>query len=220
MRIKIDPDQPEPGLLARAAQILREGGLVVFPTDTLYGLGADPFNSQAVARAAQIKGRDAADPFPLLAADEKQARGLCADWPSAAQRLARRFWPGALTLVLSADLSGGCAGIDPRLLNQRGCIALRVPANAAARGLIKLLGRPLVGTSANLSGNAGALDPQLIERELGAGVELILDAGVLPSNPGSSVVALCNPSPKILRNGAIDPSLITDALREIQDGAI
>ena len=181
----------------RAAEVLRGGGLVVYPTETFYGLGALLASAQAVARLALAKLRPEGKPLPLVAADLAMARTVAAAFPPLAERLAARFWPGPLTLVVPA-----APGLPPEVTGD-GTVGVRVPGSALARDLSRLAGGPLTSTSANLSGGPpvtrpGDLDPGLLSR-----VEAVLDGGTVPGGLPSTVVALEAGGPRLLRPGAV-----------------
>src|SRR5262245_53295018 len=171
-RVAIDASQPSAAILAEAAAILLAGGVVAMPTDTLYGLAADPFSAGAIARVFAVKGRPADRAMPLVAADAAQVVTQIGPLPDIAQRLVAAYWPGPLTLLvtrpssISGDVTGG-----------RDEIGVRVPAHTVTRELCRVCGRLLTATSANLSGAPPSNDPDEIERALGDRVDLLLDAG-------------------------------------------
>jgi len=195
------------GALAEAVAVLKGGGLVVYPSDTVYGLGAAASDECAVARAFAVKGRFTEKALSLLLADVGDMARLCAEVPATAKLLAERFWPGPLTLVLrrspafqSAALGGGDN------------VALRVPDHPFLRDLIRAVGEPITGTSANRSGRPSCRTATEVERELGDAIDLIIDGG--PSRVGreSTVVDITPDTPKILRKGAISRREIERAL--------
>ena len=184
--------------LAEAVAVLKSGGLVVYPSDTVYGLAAAASDERAAARAFVVKGRDVEKALSLLLADAADLEHLCAEVPLLARVLADRYWPGPLTLVLrrspdfhSAALGGGDT------------VAVRVPDHPFLRELIRALGEPITGTSANRSGRPACRSAQETERELGDAVELIIDGGPSGIGPESTVVDLTSGLPLILREGAI-----------------
>jgi L-threonylcarbamoyladenylate synthase len=196
--LRVDPDDPEPALVEQAAALLRAGELVVYPTDTLYALGAIASDGRAAARVRAAKGRDDRKPLPLVAADLDQARALCAEWPANAEKLAARFWPGPLTLVVSS-----APHVPPQVTAGAGTVAVRVPGLVLARRLCAAAGAPLVSTSANLSGAAAPLTCEEAVAAVGAAVALAIDGG--PGRPApSTVVDLTADEPRLLRAGAID----------------
>jgi L-threonylcarbamoyladenylate synthase len=184
--------------VARAARLLAAGGLVAFPTETVYGLGADATNGEAVARLYDAKGRPKFNPLIAHVADAEAARRL-ARFEAAAERLAAAFWPGPLTLVLPrradcpvAELA--TAGLDT--------IAVRVPAHQVARDILTAFGRPVVAPSANRSGHVSPTTAQHVLADLRGRIELIVDGGPAPMGLESTIVA-CLGEPVLLRPGAL-----------------
>lgn len=193
--------------IATAARILAEGGLVAFPTDTVYGVGAHVFQPDAVERiyVAKIRPRDKAIPILLARADDLPlvAEGIT----ETAWLLAERFWPGGLTLVLPRKDN------VPDIVSAGGpTVAVRVPDHPVFLALIAALGAPLAGTSANLSGRPSPVTAQEVEAELGGRIELILDGGRCPGGTPSTVLDLTADPPTILRAGAIGVEEIEAAL--------
>lgn len=192
---------------AEIAAAARAGGVILLPTDTLYGLGADPRSPAAIARVLRIKGRDPAKPLPVLLA----ARGLlprfAAAVPARWEPLLRRFWPGPLTLLFPAR-----PDLPPGIRSPAGEVALRVPGSALCRAVLRAAGGALTGTSANRSGRAGAADAREALRSL-AGIALAVDAGTLPPSPASTIVGLGpEGGVRVLRAGAVSRGEIEDAL--------
>jgi L-threonylcarbamoyladenylate synthase len=188
--------------------ILEKGGVIAFPTDTVYGLGADAFNSGAVERIYGIKNRPNHQQLPLLIADTSQLTAVAGEIPGIAWFLAERFWPGGLTLVLpKAD------SLPPHLA--RGpSIALRVPNHPVCLALIQHLGNPIIGTSANISGQAPALTAYEVEQQLGGKIDLIINGGRCPGIKESTLVDVSSPEPVILRRGIIPAYEIDNAYKE------
>ncbi len=184
--------------LQTAVKILREGGLVAYPTDTVYGLGADAFNERAVERVYEVKGRPEGMPLPLLLADVSQISQVAVDISDLAWRLAERFLPGALTLVLHSD-----PRIPRRVTAGGDTIAVRVPDHPVPRALIHSLGSPITGTSANLSGMPSITSADEVARQLGAKVDLIISYGGCYKGKESTIVDTTGSRPRILRQGAI-----------------
>ena len=197
-RVAIDAHQPDASVLEEAATVIRGGGIVAVPTDTLYGLAADPFSAAAVERVFAIKARSAERALPLIAADIKQIEDRLGPLPPAGQRLAAAYWPGPLTLLvrrpstLASDVTGG--------LDQ---VGVRVPAHAVARELCRVCGGPLTATSANLSGAPASADPDEVARTMGEGVGLLLDAGPTAGGPPSTIVDVSGRAIRLVRPGAI-----------------
>jgi L-threonylcarbamoyladenylate synthase len=196
-RLFVDPEFPQRDALQEAAKWIRAGGVVAIPTDTLYGLAADPFCADAVARVFAVKGRDAAQPLPLIASDTQQVALSLGPLTAVGERLSQRFWPGPLTLLVAApqtlakDVTGGT-----------GRVGVRVPANGIARAICRAAGRPLTATSGNISGQPATADPDEVERTLGAVVDLLIDAGRTPGGPPSTIVDVTADPPLLVRAGA------------------
>jgi L-threonylcarbamoyladenylate synthase len=194
--------------LRRAAELLSAGGIVAIPTESVYGLAADATNSTAVARLLEIKRR--ADPPPLIASDLIMVRELGL-LDSRAEALARRFWPGPLTLVLDAAPGGRIC--EACLLADT--IAIRIPGHAFARRLVRRCGRPLTATSANRKGQQPALTAAEVAREFQAEVELVVDLGPCPGGPPSTIARLTESGLQVLRQGAIAQQTLGDWLDRI-----
>ncbi len=181
-----------------AARLLREGGVVAIPTDTLYGLAADAFNPEAIERVFVIKERPDGMALPVLLADWEQLPAVTRELPDSARALAEAYWPGPLTLVL---LRAGA--LPPRLTAGGDTVAARVPGHPAPRELARRLGRPITGTSANIS---GAPDPQTLDelrRQVGGRVDCVVNAGPPPAGAASTIVDLTGEAPRLIREGAI-----------------
>jgi len=195
-RLRVDGSVPDPSAVARAVAVLESGRLLIYPTDTLYALGGRALDAAVVARVRAAKARAAGKPLPLVAADADQVRGLCAAWPDAARLLARRFWPGPLTLVLPA-----ARHVPSEVTAGGATIAVRVPALAVTRALCVGVGA-LVSTSANLAGEAAPMTCDEAVAAVGAKAALALDAG--PGNARSStIVDLSSDAPRLLRAGPV-----------------
>lgn len=190
---------------------LRSGGLVVFPTDTLYGLGADPGSATALGALFSLKGRADGKPVPLLLDSAERAWAFAAEVPEVARRLMERFWPGALTIVLPAS-----PRLLPAVTGPGRTVGLRVPDHPVPRALAKDLGGAVTGTSANRSGSpARWREPSEIAREFAGKVEWILWDGPSPAgreggSPGSTVVSVEGDRINLLREGEIPFRRITD----------
>lgn len=187
--------------VARCANLLAMGGIAAIPTDTLYGLAASIRQPDAVARMLQIKRRTPGSGVPILVASAAQA-GEVAEMSAESRRLARAFWPGAVTLVLPARMD-----VDRRLLGPNGTVGVRVPASGVVRDLVRLVGAPLTGTSANLHNAPPPMTAQAAADAVGRLVDMVLDGGEGGGAP-STVINLASDPPRILRAGAVDATVI------------
>lgn len=198
----------DPAAIARAVEILRGGGVIAFPTDTVYGIGAHGLIGEAVERLYAIKERPNDKSIPLLLASADDVLLAAREVPPAARALMRRYWPGALTIVLRKQphLPDAVSGTDT--------VAVRVPDHPVVRALIRALGAPLAATSANKSGRPELLDAEAIAEQLGAGLELILDGGPLHGGVPSTVMDATVEPVRVLRAGAISADQIRRAIQE------
>jgi L-threonylcarbamoyladenylate synthase len=204
--IAVDPDAPEPAALAEAAAIVRRGGLVAFATETVYGLGADATNPEAVARIFEAKGRPAFNPLIVHSDRVVSARACVAKWPADADVLERSFWPGPLTLVLTR------AEIIPDIVTAGGdTVGVRIPNHTVARRLIELAGRPIAAPSANRSTGISPSRAEHVLKDLDGKIDLVLDSG--PSGGiESTVLDLTARPPRVLRPGTITIAQLSEAL--------
>jgi L-threonylcarbamoyladenylate synthase len=197
-REHLDPLAPDPSIVAAAVEILRQGGVVAYPTDTLYGLAVDARNDDAVERLFTLKGRDAASAIALIAADMEMAeRVAAAGFGELERRLAATFWPGPLTIVVPASPAMS-AGLAPR-----GTIGVRVPAHLVARSLSAAFGDSITATSANLSGGPSPVAADEVAVALGDRIDLLLDAGPAPGGAPSTIVEVVGGRLLLHRAGAI-----------------
>jgi L-threonylcarbamoyladenylate synthase len=180
-----------------AIEVLRRGGVVVFPTDTVYGLGANPFDEQAVVKIYRIKQRPRHLALPLLLSDKSELMRVASTVPDVAWRLAGRFFPGGLTLVLSK------APLVPHTVAPGDTVAVRVPHHHIPLALIRGLGTPLIGTSANLWGRPSPVTVEEVWGQLVDKVDLVIDGGRCPGGIESTVVDVTAEVPRILRYGAV-----------------
>ncbi len=205
--ISIDPGHPDAGALGPAVAWLRQGGVVAFPTDTVYGLAVDPTSAAAVEALFDVKGRDARAALPLLAASADDVRAACGALPPDAARLAAAFWPGPLSLILDAP-----ASLAPAVHAGTGTVAVRVPAHAVARALAAAWGGLITATSANRSGrppsatraglDAIAVDPRV----------LVVDGGDAPGGAPSTIVDARGGEIRLIRAGAIAWNRVLESL--------
>lgn len=191
--------------LERAVEVLRLGGLVAFPTDTVYGVGALAFDAQAVERVYWAKQRAAEKAIPVLLGREADLEMIASSVPEMARRLASRFWPGPLTLVVLKKSN------LPQAVASGATVGARVPDHQTALALLRLAGAMAV-TSANLSGRESARTAAEVMQQLSGKVELVLDGGRTPGGIASTVVDCTRPEPKILRPGPVSLEDINSAL--------
>jgi L-threonylcarbamoyladenylate synthase len=192
--------------MERAAQIIRRGGLVAFPTETVYGLGANALDSDAIARIYRVKRRPLASPLIVHVSDEAMARTLTADWPERAQRLAARFWPGPLTLVLRK------AAIVPDLVTAGlDSVGVRVPAHPVALELIKRARVPIAAPSANRFTEISPTTAAHVRESLGDAIDMVLDGGPADVGIESTVASLRREPPMVLRPGMVSQHELEEA---------
>lgn len=193
--------------IQKAAAIINSGGLIIFPTSGLYGIGADVFNPEAVARIFAVKGRPADKPLLALISHQDMLPMLARELPPMAEHLMQRFWPGQVTFVLDAR-----AMLPAGLCSAEGKIGVRWVAHPVAAALVAAVGRPITGTSANLSGAEGCAAVDDIPDGISEGVDMLLNSGRLAGGPGSTVVDVTGEAPLILRPGAVSAEEIRAAL--------
>jgi L-threonylcarbamoyladenylate synthase len=195
---ELDPNNPPTDSMEHAAQILGSGKLVVFPTETFYGIAADSHNQSGLMRLARLKDREAVKPFPLIISSTTQLDPLVSEFSKFVQELTDLYWPGPLTLVMQAK-----PGVHPQLLSDNNGIGVRLSSWPIAAALAGALDRAITATSANLAGGPPAsqvseLDPAVIDA-----VDLILDGGPTPGGLASTVLDVRVEPPKVLRQGPI-----------------
>lgn len=190
----------DPAAIAAAVAVLCAGGLVAFPTDTVYGIAAHAYRPEAVEKLYLVKERGRDKAIPLLLGDRADAQSVARDVPRLALRLMERFWPGGLTIVLWAQ-----PHVPAIVTAGTGSVALRLPNHAVPRALARALGAPLAATSANLSGQPSPRTAADVVAGLGGRIELILDGGPCTGGVDSTVVDLTRDPPRVARAGAIPP---------------
>lgn len=205
--LKINPENPEINLIARAIHILKTGGVIAFPTETFYGLAADATNEDAVDEIFHLKGRDFSNPVALIIGNDRQLQGLVEEIPDSSRILMQTFWPGPLTLVFKASPQ-----IIPKLTAHTGKIGIRISSHPVAACLAHRLDRPITATSANFSGTPEILSPQEVIRCLGDRVDLVIDGGLSPGGKGSTILDVTLDPPVTLREGAIPTQRIREKL--------
>ena len=197
--------------LERGIHLLKRGGVIAFPTDTVYGLGACSTNSQAVERVYWVKSRPRHLALPLLLAKTSQISQIAHPVPQIAWQLAYRFLPGALTLVLPKSASA-----SDIVTGSGNTVAVRVPAHPIPLALVEGLGAPIVGTSANLSGKSPAMSADEVYSQLGTKIDLVIDGGPCSGGKESTIVDVTGETPVILREGAIS----AEAVRQVCSNVI
>lgn len=193
----------------RAIGILKDGGIVAFPTDTVYGLGGDVFNIEVAERIYMVKQRPRHLPLPVLLADSIQTASVVESVPGIARFLMKHFWPGGLTLVLPKKTS-----LPDIITAGSSKVAVRVPDHVVPLSLIRGLGEPIVGTSANISDRPSPVTAEEVEQQLGSQVDMIIDMGKCPGGLESTVVDVTGETPVILRQGVIPEKYIKRACQE------
>jgi L-threonylcarbamoyladenylate synthase len=196
--LKVNPTEPEREVIAEAAAVIRSGGLVAFPTETVYGLGADALNEAAVRRIFEVKGRPPDNPIIVHVADRDGVYLLASEVPRAAEELISRFWPGPLTLVLKrTELVPAvtCGGLET--------VAVRMPAHPVALELIREAGVPIAAPSANVSGSPSPTSAEHVLRDLGGKIEMVLDGGPAEIGVESTVIDMTVDPPELLRPGGL-----------------
>ena len=186
---------------SRAAKIVSEGGVIAFRTDTFYGLGADPFNATAVARIRELKGREENKPILLLLSDANVADRFIADRSKAFEDVARKLWPGPLTIVGVA-----VANLPSEITAGTGTVGVRVPADYDVRELVRECGGALTATSANPSGSEPARSAEEVMQYFGDFVDLVIDGGEVTATEPSTVLDVTTKPPRVVREGAIKRS--------------
>jgi L-threonylcarbamoyladenylate synthase len=204
--IEIDAESPDSEAIARSASMLRKGRVVAIPTDALYTLVADPFNLRAVSRVFRAKGRDPHRSLPLLINDTLMAEDLARDLSSRFFLLARRFWPGPLTLIVPA-----APKVPLRVTGNTGRLALRQSRSAVANALVAQLGQALISTSANISGQPTCRSGIEVFGTMDGRIDMVLDGG-LCSGGGATTVDVTEPAWRMVREGAIEEKEIAECL--------
>jgi L-threonylcarbamoyladenylate synthase len=205
--VVIDPEALTPEALERAAAAIRRGRVVAIPTDALYTLVADPFNLRAVAGVFQAKGRESHRSLPLLIGDLTMAEDLASELNNRFYILARRFWPGPLTVIVPA-----AAKVPLKVTGNTGRLALRHSRSAVANKLIAMLNQPLIATSANISGHPTCRSGIEVFGVMDGRVDLVLDGGTC-SGAGATTVDITEPYWKLIKSGAIEEKEIAECLQ-------
>jgi len=196
--VKVDPADPELLEIGKAVELLKAGKLVAFPTDTVYGVGADVFNDEAVEQIFIAKKREPDKPLQVLIASRSDLRTIARTQSDALDRLASEFWPGGLTIVMQAR-----EDFPRRVRCGRDTIGVRMPANSIALRLIEAFGGPVAATSANVSGLRDPVNAEEVMEYLGGKVHLVIDAGPTPGNVPSTVLDISVHPPVVIRQGKL-----------------
>ena len=197
--LSIDPENPDPRVLIAAAETVLRGGVIAFPTDTLYGLGCSLFDVAAVELIARLKRRDRSLAVISLIPDSAQVYGLASEVSQTAERLIARFWPGPLSLIFKASPI-----VPAAVRGAGGTVALRCPKDRLCQGLLVRIGGPVVSSSANLTGQRPAETAGEVVRIFGNQLDMVLDGGARNGGLPSTLVDVSGPHPRLLRRGAVD----------------
>jgi L-threonylcarbamoyladenylate synthase len=206
----IDPVRPDPAAIARAAECLRGGGLVAFPTETVYGLGANALDRMAVRRIFDVKGRPFTDPLIVHVTAVTQAEPLVQHLPDTVRTLAARFWPGPLTVVLPRS-----ALVPDEVTAGLATVAIRMPAHPIARALIDAAGIPIAAPSANLFSRPSPTRAAHVLEDLGDRVDIVIDGGPTGIGVESTVLDMSRDSPTVLRPGAVTLEMLREVLPRV-----
>lgn len=196
--VRVDPGRPEPAVLRESAGVLLGGGLVAFPTETFYGLGANALDPAAVSRVFVAKGRAESKPVLVLVESVEMAESLVKAVSAAARDLMTRYWPGPLTLVFAAG-----AGLPGGLTGGTGTIGIRVPSHPVALGVVRAAGFPVTAPSANVSGSEPPTMAAAVHRAFDGQIELILDGGATKGGLPSTILDVTVTPPRLIRLGAV-----------------
>ncbi len=208
---KINPEDIDMSLLKHAASILRSGGLVAFPTETVYGLGANALDAKAVEKIFTAKGRPSTNPIIVHVASVSAAQELLSQWPAVAQKLADRFWPGPLSIALPKSSH------IPDIVTAGGpTVAIRIPSHPVARALLELVGVPIAAPSANLSMEISPTLAVHVLKGLDGKIDAIIDGGSCPGGIESTVITLATDPPTLLRPGLITLRALESAIGKVQ----
>jgi len=209
----VDPSDPQAEAIATAAGVIKRGGLVAFPTETVYGVGADAMNSTAIKKIFAAKGRPLDNPIIVHVAEPEQVAVLTDDVPELAARLMQKFWPGPLTLIF-----GKSAGVPYEVTAGQETVAVRMPRNSVALALIKASGVPVAAPSANISGRPSGTTGSHVYQDLAGKIDLVLDAGPVDIGLESTVLDISTQPPRILRPGVVTAEDLRSAVGNVVFG--
>lgn len=202
MLLEVNPDNPQPRLIAQVADCLQKGGVIAYPTDTTYGIGCSIFNKKGLEKIYQVKHRDKRKPFSFICSDLSEVSRYTR-LTNQAFKIMKRYLPGPYTFVLEASRE-----VPDLLITRQKTAGIRIPDNRICLALVQALGVPIVTTSANLSGEDPVGDPLEIHRQFGHALDMVIDGGLLTTDV-SSVISLTGAQPELLRKGAGDLSWLT-----------
>lgn len=206
--IRIDPKEPYLSEIARVVEFLKSGEVIAYPTETIYGLGADVLNRRAVKKIYDLKSRDYGLPVSILVADLKMLREVVGEVPDSALLLMRRFWPGALTILFPASPK-----IPKGLVTNTGKVGVRISSHPVAAAIVSAFGRPITTTSANLSGFPPSLSVKHVQKYFGEKLPCIVDGGECEPSRGSTVVDVTEETMRIVRDGAVPADEVVKCFR-------
>ncbi len=209
--LRVDSEHPDEKVMLEAAEAVLRGGVIAFPTDTLYGLGCSLFDVSAVEMVARLKRRDRSLAVISLISDPRQIHGLASDVSPVAQQLVEQFWPGPLSLIFRA-----AAIVPARVCGVGGTIALRCPNDKLCQRLLDFIGGPVVSSSANLSGLPPAETAEEVLQIFGNQLDLVIDGGPRRGGVPSTLVDVSGPRPRLLRRGVLD---VTAVLGDFEDAS-
>jgi len=201
MILTINPDNPQPRFIQRIVECLQQGGIIIYPTDTTYGIGCDIFNRKGLKKISQIKQRDNRKPFSFICSDLAEIASY-AQVSNFAFKIMKRHLPGPYTFVLEASKI-----VPDSVSTRQKTVGVRIPDNAICQAIVKELGHPLITTSANLSGEETPQDPQFLQESMGRLVDIVVDGGV-SLDDASSVISLLDNQIEVLRQGSGDTDWI------------
>jgi L-threonylcarbamoyladenylate synthase len=206
--LKIDPLYPEPSLIEKATGIMKRGGVIAYPTETFYGLGADATNERAIEKIYTIKGRADKKPISIIIGSAQDVDIFAVNISEGSRKLMERFWPGGMTLVFEASPT-----IPEILTAETGTIGIRYSSHAIAADLARNLAGALTATSANISGKKECTSADDVIETLGDRIDALVDGGITPGGSGSTIVDVSMEPPRILREGIIPSALIDQIIR-------
>jgi tRNA threonylcarbamoyl adenosine modification protein (Sua5/YciO/YrdC/YwlC family) len=194
MILRINPSNPQKRLIDKAVDVLKAGGVIAYPTDTIYGFGCDIYNKKAIQRIYQIKKRDLKKPFSFICSDLKNI-SLYAQVTNQAYKIMKRYLPGPYTFILL-----GTKLVPKIMLTKRKTVGIRVPNNNICLAIVKTLGNPIISTSVGFSGGEVLSDPSFIEDTFGSQIDLTIDGGVTANQP-STIISLIDDEVEVIREG-------------------